>query len=164
MGCQTLHDQFIIIHSLVTISLVFMLKNSKGLSVKDILGISVTLCNSFDVLPFNNIIEEHEELQQCLVNYSIEDWDVDCLDFLLFQLGLDFDFQKVLLFVRNIYHYRIFIERYWGWRTMVLEDLESFELRCLDLFQVFYQSSLFISKKLTNNVISQGEYIEIQVK
>ena len=73
-------------------------KNLKGLRGKEILGHSVMLSNICKVIPFKNILEEHEELQQCLGTSGLKNWEVD-QDYLaacLSWLGLDFDIQGVL--------------------------------------------------------------------
>ena len=43
MGCQTLHEQFIVSISIGLIFSGFLLKNFKGLSDKDILGHIITM-------------------------------------------------------------------------------------------------------------------------
>ena len=71
MGCQTLHGQLVVSCILVAILQVFMLKTLKDLYGKDIIGNIIMLWNRCEVPPFKNILEEQEELQQCLDTYGL---------------------------------------------------------------------------------------------
>ena len=55
MGCHTLPGYFVVSHSIVAFLLVFLIEILKGISGKGILGNSVMLCTSLEVIPLNYI-------------------------------------------------------------------------------------------------------------
>ena len=94
---QTLHDQFLVSHLIVAILLGSILGHLKGLYSEDIIGYIIMMWISPQVIPFHNLIDENEEIQQCLGDSDIEDWDLEqyYLAVFLSRLDLDFDLQVV---------------------------------------------------------------------
>ena len=130
MDHQTLHEQFVVSHSIVEILLGFLTKILKLIPSDSILGHRGTLWTSIEVLPFQNILEDNKELQYHLTTPSIEYWDVeqDFLNLCLCRLCLDLQLQGVLFFIRFLYNCRIGIEIYRGQRYIILEVLENLEI------------------------------------
>ena len=109
-GCQTLHDQFLSYSQYFCSFIGIYDKNSKGFSGKDILDHIVIIWNSLEVLPLKYILEYQDEIQQFLINSSLEVWviDRDCLDISLYRLGPDVYLHGVFLL-----HQAHFQLKYW---------------------------------------------------
>ena len=76
MICNTLHNQLIICSIRVALFWIFLLKKSKGISREDIIGNSVMMWTSIEVLNLNYFPEYHKELHQCLGRSGIEDQNI----------------------------------------------------------------------------------------